>query len=69
MPDVQGGLLLRIARRRLDRKVAEALSLGAITQAEADAITAQSVAAIDWAIVLELILMLIELIQEWFNNR
>jgi hypothetical protein len=55
---------LRMLQRRCDR----AVKLGAMDQEEADRVMTKA-EAMDWASILELIMLIIELIQEWLANR
>ena len=54
--------------RRLQRRLDRAVKLGAMEQAEADEIMSE-VPRMDWLMILEIIMMIIEIIREWLDNR
>jgi hypothetical protein len=60
----------RKARRlaRLDRKLDRAVELGVMDAEEATAVRTR-VQAVDWLMIIEFIMEIMEMIREWLNNR
>ena len=56
------------ALRRLDRRLARAQNLGAITAEEAAEIR-EDAKFTEYMAIIELIMMIFEMIREWFENR
>ena len=61
-------MLRKLLARRLERRLAQAEELGVISPADAATIRERAKAA-DWMMIMEMIMMIIELIMEWMDNR
>ena len=61
-------MLRKVLLKRLERKLKRCEAVGAITPEDCEAIR-ESARGADWLMIMEMIMMIMELIREWLENR
>ncbi len=64
----RNGFFRRFLERRLEQKLDDAVSLGAMDQSEADEIR-EKVKVVEFLVIIELIMMILEAIRAWKEQR
>lgn len=59
---------MKFARKVLKRALKRAVTVGALTQEQAD-VFADQAKGMGWSEIIELILMILEMIKEWLDQR